>query len=121
MGIAPDPRAALRNWNPNDPNRKPEPPANQLGQITLKPRDLSGVKTVTLNADASRGTVRLEVLNDDGYRLRGFTKDDAIPMKTDDLAHEARWKDRRLSDLPPGRFMLRVHLDQAELFAITLK
>ncbi len=121
VGIAPDPRAALRNWNPKDPKKKPEPPVNTIGQITLKPRELTSVKTITLNADASRGTVRLEVLNDDGYRLRGFTKDDAVPMTADHLAHEAHWKNKQLSDLPPGRYMLRVHLDKAELFALTLK
>ena len=121
VGIAPDPRAALRNWNPNDPKRKPEPPANTIGQITLKARDLTKVKTITLNAAAAHGSVRLEVLNEDGYRLRGYTKDDAVPMTTDQLAHEVHWKDQRLSDLPPGRYLLRVHLQKAELFALTLQ
>ncbi len=89
--------------------------------MTLRPLDLSGVKSVTLNANAAKGAVRLEILNEDGYRLHGFTKDDAVPMEDDDLAHEARWKEKQLSDLPPGRYQLRVHLDGAELFAVTLK
>ncbi len=120
-GIAPDPLASLRNWNPNDPSRKPEPAANTIGQITLKPRDFTGVKSIALNADAARGAVRVEVLSEEGYRLRGFTKDDAIPTTADALDREVRWRDKRLSDLPPGRHMLRVHLDRAELFAIMLK
>ena len=45
----------------------------------------------------------------------------AVPMKTDDLAHEARWKEKKVSDLPPGRYLLRVHLEKADLFAVTLK
>lgn len=121
VAIEPDPRAALRNWNPNDPNRKPEPPENTIGQVTLKPRDLAAVKTITLNADASKGSVRLEVLNEDGYRLRGFTKDDAVPMKADTIAHEAAWREKTLADLPPGDYILRVHLEKAALFAITLE
>jgi len=121
VAIEPDPRAALRNWNPNDPNRKPEPPENTIGQVTLKPRDLAKVKAITLNADASKGSVRLEVLNEDGYRMRGFTKGDAVPLKADMTAHEAAWKDRTLADLPPGRYLLRVHLEKAALFAITLE
>ncbi len=121
VGIAPDPRTALRNWNPSDLHRKPEPPANTIGQVTLKPRDLTGVKRVAINADASQGVVRLEVLNEDGYRLRGFTRDEAVPMTTDELAYEARWADKRITDLPPGRYIIRVHLKQSELFALELE
>jgi hypothetical protein len=121
VGLAPDPRAALRNWNPNDPARKPEPAANPVGQVTLKPRDLAGVKAIELNADASRGAVYLEILNEDGYRLRGFSKEDAAPLRADDLAFAARWKEKEVTELPPGRYMLRVHLDNAELYAVTLR
>ena len=39
--------------------------------------DLTGIKSISLNADASKGKAWLEVLNEDGYRLRGFAKDDA--------------------------------------------
>lgn len=94
---------------------------NTIGNVTLRALDLTGVKTVTLNADGSKGGVRLEVLSEDGYRLRGFTKEDAEPLTTDAIAHEARWKERRLGDLPPGRHILRVHLEKADLFALTLR
>ena len=72
-------------------------------------------------ADASKGGAWLEILNEEGYRLRGFTKEDCTPMKTDDLAHPAAWKDKTLSALPPGKYILRVHLEKADLFAVTLK
>ncbi|MBL9094227.1 MAG: hypothetical protein JNL96_23610 [Planctomycetaceae bacterium] len=120
VGIVPDPKASLRNWNPNDPNRKPEPKANKIGQVTLRPRDLSNVKRITINADAARGSLRLEVLDEDGYRVRGFTKDDFRPLTADALAHEAAWQEKSLADLPAGRYHLRAHLDGAELFALTL-
>lgn len=79
------------------------------------------MKVIALNADASKGAGRLEVLSEDGYRLRGFTKDDAVPLTADSIAQEAGWKGKQLSDLPPGRYMLRVHLEKAELFAMTLQ
>jgi hypothetical protein len=120
VGIAPDPRAALRNWNPDDPNRKPEPHANTIGQITLKPRDLSKVRRITVNADASRGELRAEILSEDGFRLRGFTKDDCMPAKGDSLAHALGWRGGQPADLPPGPHLLRLHLDHAEIFAVTL-
>ncbi len=120
MGIAPDPKASLRNWNPNDPNRKPEPPANTIGQVTFKPRDLSRFLGLTLNADASKGSIRVEVLSDEGYRLRGFTRDDALPIQGDELEHRVAWKEKSWKDLPAGKYLLRIHLDNAELFAATL-
>ena len=122
IGIAPDPRAALRNWNPNDPKKKPEPPFNTIGQVTLKARDLSSVKEIQVNAKAEKGgSVRVEVLNEDGYRLHGFAKDDAVSLAGDRLDFTAAWKEKSLADLAPGKYLLRFHLDRAELFAVTLK
>jgi len=39
---------------------------NTIGNVTLRALDLAGVKTITLNADASKGAAWLEVLNEDG-------------------------------------------------------
>lgn len=95
-------------------------PIEQIGQVTLKPTDLSGVKSLTLNATIA-GSARVEVLNEGGYRIPGFTKDDAVPLTGDSPRHSAVWKQKSLRDLPPGRYMLRVHLAEAELFALTLR
>ena len=96
-------------------------PIEKIGQVTLRALSLSGVKKIILNADASAGKMRVELLNEEGYRIPGFTRDEATPMTTDDFAHEARWKDKQLGDLPAGSYVVRVHLENAELFAITLK
>lgn len=93
-------------------------PVENIGQVTLKPIDLTGVTAITVNADAAKGAVRIEVLNDKGYRMRGFTKADATPMSGDELRHPVAWKDKKLSDLPAGKYQLRVHLDNATLYAI---
>ncbi len=111
--------ASIRS-EPEAPTAKVKQPPN-IGQVTLKALDLTGVKAITLNADASKGSVRLEILNEDGYRLRGFTKDDAVQLTTDDIAHAAAWKDKNLSELPPGKYLLRVQLEKADLFALTLQ
>lgn len=127
IGLATTPRDRLVavGINPQTPvkgQKKDQPKlVNTIGNVTLKSLDLTGVKAITLNADASNGSVRLEVLNEDGYRLRGFTKDEAVPMKTDDLAHAARWKEKQVGDLPPGRYILRVHLEKSALYAVTLR
>jgi hypothetical protein len=125
LAIIPRDRFVALGINPDSPvkEQKQGRPrlVNTIGNVTLRALDLTGVKAITLNANAAKGAVRLEVLDEDGYRLRGFTKEDALAMATDDLAHEARWKAKELRDLPPGRYLLRVHLDRADLFAITLK
>ncbi len=94
---------------------------NTIGQVTLKPLDLTGVQSITVNADASRGKIAVEILNEDGFRVRGFSKDDALPIAADALAAKAKWREKSLSALKPGRYMLRIHLDNAKLFACTLE
>ncbi len=96
-------------------------PLNNIGQITLKPIDLTDVQEISVNADASGGTVRLEILNEEGYRLRGFSKDDAVPLAGDSLTQSATWNEAKLKDLPTGKYLLRIHLDNAEVFALTIK
>ena len=96
-----------------------KPLANK-GQITLKPIDLSDVEQILVNGDASGGSIRVEVLTEDGYRLRGFTRDDAVPITEDSLRVVALWREKRLADLPPGKHLLRLHLDNAEVFALRL-
>jgi len=96
-------------------------PLENIGQITLKPLHLDGVTQIHVNADASRGSVRVEVLNEDGYRLRGFTREDAIVWSGDSLKHPVGWKDHSLEELPAGAYMLRLHLDNAEVFAVAIE
>mgnify|MGYP000978267705 CR=1 FL=1 len=96
-------------------------PMEDIGQVTLKARDLSGVEEILLNANAEQGTVKVEILTDGGFRVKGFTKDDAVALTGDKRDLKAAWKDAKLSDLPSGKYWIRIHLDQAEVFACTLR
>lgn len=116
VAVGVNPKAPVKGQKKGKPQL-----VNTIGNVTLRAVDLTGVTAITLNAAATGGTVRLEMLNEDGYRLRGFTKDDALPITTDDIAHVVAWKDKKLSDLPPGKYMLRVHLEKADLYAVTLQ
>lgn len=91
-----------------------------VGQVTLKPIDLAKYDLITVNADATSGSIRIELLDADARRLRGFAKGDAIPIRGDSLRHVASWKNRTLGDLAAGTHMLRLHLDNATAYAITL-
>lgn len=95
-------------------------PIEKIGQITLRPLSLHGVTGLALNADASRGTIRVELLNASGYRIPGYTKFDAVPIAGDGLRQRVTWKSSLLANLPPVDVMIRIHLQNAELFALTL-
>jgi hypothetical protein len=96
-------------------------PLEHIGQITMKPLDLSDCREILLNADASQGSVRAELLTAAGYRVRGFTMDDAVPLTGDSLRHRVSWQGRELRELPEGRYLLRLHLDKSTVYAMTLK
>jgi hypothetical protein len=96
-------------------------PLEYRGQITLKPLDLTGAQEITLNADASLGSIQVELLNASGYRIRGYSQEDAISLSGDSFHHSIKWKDHALRDLPAGSYHLRIHLERATVYAITLK
>ena len=94
-------------------------PLEEAGQVTLKPIRLLGADSIEVNAVAGPGAVRVEVLDEIGYRLRGYTKDDAVPIKGDSLRHPAQWKGKSLADLPAGDYTLRLHLEgDATVYAL---
>lgn len=96
-------------------------PLENIGQFTLKPLDLQGCTGITVNADAAKGSVRVELLTEDGYRVRGYSRDDAAVLQGDSLRHQVRWKERGLDQLPRGRYLLRFHLDNAAVFAVSFQ
>jgi len=123
MGLASIPRdrfAGIRTQAISDQATLPEPLAH-VGQVTLKPIDLTGYRTLTLNADAShQGKIQVELLDASGYRIRGYSKEDAVDITGDQLRHPVRWKESHLQDLPDGSYMIRIHLERATVYALTL-
>ena len=91
------------------------------GQVTMKPIDLSGIAGLTLNADASQGEIRVELLNRDGKRMPGFTREDAISLHGDSLRHRVQWKEHGVRDLPAGEYLVRVYLHRAMLYSVTFE
>jgi hypothetical protein len=103
-------------------------PLEHVGQVTLKPIDLGGASAITVNADArDGGEVRVELLDEAGRRVRGFSFDDAAPIRGDSLRHRVAWKNKSLSDLTAaaaaaaaGAYHLRIHLRRATLYAVSI-
>lgn len=96
-------------------------PIEGRGQITLKPVDLAGCNAITLNADARSGSVSVELLDFEGRLVAGYAGDDIVPVTGDSLRHPVRWREKDLAQLPAGQYMLRLHLEDAEVFALTLQ
>jgi len=96
-------------------------PIEKFGQITFKAMEVKNCQAITVNADASAGSIRAEILNANGYRVRGYSKDNAMVIMGDSLGHKIAWKDRNISSLPPGNYKIRLHLENAEVFGVTLK
>jgi hypothetical protein len=85
-------------------------PLENIGQITLKPIEITPGTVLSLNADAGEGSIRVELLNEYGYRMRGFSREEAFPIKGNSLQHAIKWKGRSLSDLPAALYLVRFHL-----------
>lgn len=118
MASIPADRFAGIRSEPVSAQRTLKPPLEHVGQITFRPIDLTGVERITVNADASRGSIRVELLDEEGFRLRGYSGEDAVSRRGDSAAHEISW---RSGTKPPARrAMIRLHLQQAEAFAVTL-
>ena len=109
-GVQPLPRSAQATL---------KKPLENIGQITLKPINFAGATALKLNADASGGTIRAELLDPDGKKIPGFTKEDALPVTGDSLRHILQWKSRRLAELDNDSCLLRLHLQNATVYALT--
>ena len=123
IGLATMPRDRFAGLQPvprsDQPTRKN--PLENKGQITLKPLELNGVKRHELNAEAAAGQIRLEILNTNGKRARGFSQEDATPLTGDSLRHSPGWHGRSVADLLPGRYLMRLHLDNATAYAMSIQ
>ncbi len=71
---------------------------------------------LAVNADASAGALRVEVLDERGTPVPGYEMAACIPVWTNSVQAEVRWKAK--SQLPPGgKIKLRFRLENAALYA----
>ena len=122
IGLATLPRDRFAGLQPVPRSDQPtlKTPLEKTGQVTLKPLDLTAVKSLELNADATAGEVRAEILDAEGRRVRGFSREDAMVVIGDSLRHSLRWQARSITNLPSGTYMLRLHLHNATAYALTI-
>ena len=120
IGLATMPRDRFAGLQPVPRSDQPtlKKPLENIGQVTLKPIRFTKNQSLILNANAASGSIRVELLDADGKRVRGYSYDDAEPIKGDSLRHPVRWKGKAL---PTGEYLVRFHLENATVYALTIK
>ncbi len=75
---------------------------------------------IQVNADASDGSVRVEILDGKGQPIDGFTAADCQVLHGDQLRHTLSWKEKQnCAQLKGHTVRLRFYLDRAKLFSFT--
>ncbi len=89
------------------------------GVLVTESLELNGTH-LCLNVDAEEGSVRLELLDEQGQPIPGFTRDQANPITGDQLRATVTWGARAgVGELRGRRVKLRVFLQDAHLYSIS--
>ena len=87
------------------------------GVLTTRPIRMSGERLV-VNADASEGSVAVEILEPGGTPIEGFGRKNAAAAKGDSLRHTMKWtQGSDVSRLKGRSIVLKFHLDRSRLFS----
>ena len=73
-----------------------------------------------VNADAEGGQVRAEFCGADGRVLDGFSREECLPLSTDDLRWRVRWNAADISTIH-GDVKLRFLLNRSKLYSFTFR
>jgi hypothetical protein len=95
---------------------------SQPGWIITKPFKLEGT-VLELNADVSSGSLAVEILDEDGNAIAGFSRNESQPLeKVDGLRLRPQWKDQPdLSSFTGRTIRLKIILSRAKLYAFQIK
>ena len=94
-------------------------PSKSKGQFTTKAFKLTGQR-LEVNANASRGSLRVEVLDAKGKVVNGFGGDSATTISNDRLRAQVRWA-KPLKSLKGKTIRLRFLVERAKVFAFQVR
>ena len=90
------------------------------GLVTTKPLVMIG-RAIGINAAVDGGVTAVEVQNEDGQPLEGFSIDDCDPFTGDSISHEVTWRGSGdLSGLRGRTVRLHFRMRQSRLYAFWL-
>ncbi len=96
------------------------------GFVSLDASDIGNVTThliknasgpLLVNVNSARGSLCAELIDDKGKSLVGYSMNECLPIKSDDISKVVRWKNH--AALPEKRqtFRIRFQLENASLYA----
>jgi hypothetical protein len=91
--------------------------ASDKGRVETHPLRLAA-PSLTVNADAARGSLRIGILEADGTPIAHLSPADCVPLQTDATRHTVRW---RSGAVPPADRPVRVvlELNRCRLFSLS--
>jgi hypothetical protein len=88
------------------------------GELMTKPLVFSGDQLVINYAADQGGSVRVELLSEDGNPLDGYSLSDATPASGDSIRHVVSWtKTSRVSEMSKQPLRIRFILRSADLYS----
>ncbi|MBI2506341.1 MAG: hypothetical protein HYW07_24260 [Candidatus Latescibacteria bacterium] len=96
----------------------------RIGMVETQPLQVAG-EDLWLNAEARAGRLRVEVRDESGRVIPGFSQEDCTPLNEDTSRYSQclapiRWAERKLGALVGWRVRLRFALEESSLFALRL-
>jgi hypothetical protein len=92
------------------------------GTLTTKPMIFETGNKLVINASATRGSVAVEIVDEDGDPLPGFRKADCVAFDDDAIRHTVLWGgEPDLSQLVGRALRLRFHLKNAKLYSFVFQ
>ena len=89
------------------------------GELTTKHFVIDGDRLLLNLAGQPRGNARVELLNEDGRPIPGYSLNDCESLTTDRIDHSVRWKNRKLLTHLRGKIVqARIQLANADLYSI---
>jgi hypothetical protein len=87
------------------------------GALTTKPLTMAGGSLV-INADASLGSIAVEILDEAGEAIPGFSREEADALDGDGLRHTVTWNGSGdVSSLQGRPISLRFQMDRTKLYS----
>jgi hypothetical protein len=93
-------------------------PVDVDGTLLTKPITFSGDK-LWLNGEASKGSISVEVLDENRRPIPGFSKVDSVPLRTDEVKQQVNWgaASRSFGTLAGRPVRFKFHLHDAKLYS----
>jgi len=91
-------------------------PGDDRGELVTKTLEFSG-NFLFMNVDSSKGRIYVEVLDENGAVLSGYSKADCIPVSVDSTKIMVKWDGRDLRGIKKRMVKFRFYLENASIYS----